>query len=78
MTDFSADYPFATMKDANDWSDLTPVITEAVHFKIGRKNAIKLFNIVFLKKRPIYFTRCYFAHTKCINTLTTFFIKNIA
>lgn len=42
---FSADYPFESMQDAADWYDKTPVISEEVRLKIGRDNAIKLFNL---------------------------------
>jgi len=42
---FSADYPFEQMEDAADWYDATDVITDEQKLKIGRTNAIKLFNL---------------------------------
>ena len=42
---FSADYPFESMQDAADWYDKTSVISEEARLKIGRTNAIKLFNL---------------------------------
>ncbi len=42
---FCADYPFETMEDAADWWDATEAIDEATKLKIGRTNAIKLFNL---------------------------------
>lgn len=41
---FSADYPFETMEDAANWFDKTP-LGEADRLKIGRNNALKLFNL---------------------------------
>jgi gamma-resorcylate decarboxylase len=41
---FSADYPFETMEDAANWFDNTP-LPEADRLKIGRTNAIELFNL---------------------------------
>ena len=42
---FSADYPFETMQDAADWYDATPVLSDAERRKIGRENAIRIFNL---------------------------------
>lgn len=42
---FSADYPFEKMEDAADWFDSTRVITDEERLQIGRKNAIRLFNL---------------------------------
>ena len=42
---FSADYPFERMQDAANWFDNTQVISETDRMKIGRTNAIKLFNL---------------------------------
>jgi len=42
---FATDYPFERMADAVNWFDNTDVITEAERQKIGRENAIKLFNL---------------------------------
>lgn len=42
---FSADYPFERMEDAADWYDATDVISNEQRRKIGRTNAIKLFNL---------------------------------
>lgn len=42
---FSADYPFEKMEDAADWYDQTDVITNEQRKKIGRDNAIKLFDL---------------------------------
>lgn len=42
---FSADYPFERMEDAANWYDETDVISEGERQKIGRLNAIKLFNL---------------------------------
>lgn len=41
---FSADYPFETMEDAANWFDNTP-LAQADREKIGRTNALKLFNL---------------------------------
>ena len=42
---FSADYPFERMEDAAEWFDATQVITDEERVKIGRTNAIELFNL---------------------------------
>jgi len=42
---FSTDYPFEQMEDAANWYDETTVISEIDRIKIGRTNAIKLFNL---------------------------------
>ncbi|HUT47754.1 MAG TPA: amidohydrolase family protein [Alphaproteobacteria bacterium] len=42
---FSADYPFEKMEDAADWYDATPTIADSDRERIGRTNAIKLFNL---------------------------------
>jgi gamma-resorcylate decarboxylase len=42
---FSTDYPYETMDDAAGWFDSTSVIGEAERLKIGRANAIRLFNL---------------------------------
>ena len=42
---FCADYPFERMEDAADWYDATPTIADSDKLKIGRTNAIKLFNL---------------------------------
>lgn len=42
---FSADYPFEKMEDASDWYDATDVISDQQRLKMGRTNAIKLFNL---------------------------------
>lgn len=42
---FSADYPFESMQDAAEWYDNSQVISEEDRMKIGRSNAIKLFNL---------------------------------
>lgn len=42
---FSADYPFETMQDAADWYDTTSVLSAEDHKKVGRSNAIELFNL---------------------------------
>lgn len=41
---FSADYPFERMEDAANWFDNTP-LSDAERQRIGRTNAIKLFNL---------------------------------
>jgi 2,3-dihydroxybenzoate decarboxylase len=41
---FSADYPFEKMEDAATWFDKTP-LSDADRLRIGRTNAIKLFNL---------------------------------
>ena len=42
---FSADYPFERMEDAANWFDATDVISDEERIKIGRENAIRLFNL---------------------------------
>jgi 2,3-dihydroxybenzoate decarboxylase len=42
---FSADYPFERMQDAADWYDATDVVSEEQRRKLGRTNAIKLFDL---------------------------------
>jgi len=42
---FSADYPFEKMEDAAEWFDATNVLTDEERRKIGRGNAIRLFNL---------------------------------
>jgi 2,3-dihydroxybenzoate decarboxylase len=42
---FSADYPFEKMEDAADWYDSTAVVSEPQRRKIGRTNAIRLFDL---------------------------------
>ena len=42
---FCADYPFERMSDAADWFDNTPVISDDDRHKIGRTNAIDLFDL---------------------------------
>jgi gamma-resorcylate decarboxylase len=42
---FSADYPFEKMEDAADWFDASAVVTEEERRKLGRVNAIELFNL---------------------------------
>jgi len=42
---FSADYPFEQMEDAADWYDATEIISEEDRVKMGRTNAIELFNL---------------------------------
>lgn len=42
---FSADYPFEKMEDASDWYDATTTIADSDKEKIGRTNAIKLFDL---------------------------------
>lgn len=42
---FCADYPFERMKEAADWYDNTDVISDQTRKRIGRDNAIKLFNL---------------------------------
>ena len=42
---FSADYPFETMDDAAQWFDETTVVSAEDQLKIGRDNAIKLFDL---------------------------------
>jgi 2,3-dihydroxybenzoate decarboxylase len=42
---FSADYPFEKMQDAATWYDSTDVVSAEQRHKIGRTNAIKLFNL---------------------------------
>lgn len=42
---FCADYPFEKMEDAADWYDATDVVSDAERQKIGRTNAIRLFDL---------------------------------
>jgi 2,3-dihydroxybenzoate decarboxylase len=42
---FCSDYPFEKMEDAADWYDATDVISDEQRIKMGRTNAIKLFNL---------------------------------
>jgi predicted TIM-barrel fold metal-dependent hydrolase len=42
---FCSDYPFERMQDAADWFDNTHVVDEEAKIKIGRTNAIRLFNL---------------------------------
>ena len=42
---FSADYPFEKMQDASSWYDATDVVTAELRHKVGRANAIRLFNL---------------------------------
>ena len=42
---FSADYPFERMEDAADWYDATPTIADSDKLRIGRTNAIRLFDL---------------------------------
>lgn len=42
---FSSDYPFERMGGAATWFDKTDVLTDAQRLKIGRQNAINLFNL---------------------------------
>ncbi len=42
---FSADYPFERMQDASDWYDNTAMVSDQERIKIGRNNAIDLFNL---------------------------------
>jgi 2,3-dihydroxybenzoate decarboxylase len=42
---FSADYPFEQMQDASDWYDDTPELSEEDRVKVGRTNAIELFDL---------------------------------
>lgn len=42
---FCSDYPFEKMEDAADWYDSTDVITDEQRLKIGRTNAIRLFDL---------------------------------
>ena len=42
---FCSDYPFEKMEDAAGWYDSTDVISDEQRQKIGRTNAIKLFNL---------------------------------
>lgn len=42
---FCADYPFERMQDAADWFDATDVISDEERLKIGRTNAIELFDL---------------------------------
>lgn len=42
---YSSDYPFERMEDASNWFDNTDVISDENRLNIGRKNAIRLFNL---------------------------------
>jgi predicted TIM-barrel fold metal-dependent hydrolase len=42
---FSADYPFEKMEDAAEWFDATEVVSEDERRKLGRSNAIELFDL---------------------------------
>lgn len=42
---FCADYPFEKMEDAADWYDATDVVSAEDKLKIGRTNAIELFDL---------------------------------
>ena len=42
---FSSDYPFERMRDAADWFDNTKVVNNKDRRKIGRENAIRLFEL---------------------------------
>ena len=42
---YSSDYPFERMEDASDWFDTTGVINNEERQKMGRVNAINLFNL---------------------------------
>ena len=42
---YSSDYPFERMQDASDWFDNTTVLTNEQRQKVGRDNAIKLFDL---------------------------------
>jgi len=42
---FCADYPFEKMEDAADWYDATDVVSGEDKLKIGRTNAIELFDL---------------------------------
>ncbi len=42
---FCSDFPFERMQDAADWFDNTHVVDEEAKIKIGRTNAIRLFNL---------------------------------
>ena len=42
---FSVDYPFETMQDAAEWYDDTPIVSEEDRIKIGRTNAIALWDL---------------------------------
>ena len=42
---FCADYPFEKMEDAADWYDATEVVSKEDKLKIGRTNALELFNL---------------------------------
>mgnify|MGYP003321778920 CR=1 FL=1 len=42
---FCSDYPFERMQDAADWFDNTDVIDDSARLKIGRTNAIRLFDL---------------------------------
>jgi predicted TIM-barrel fold metal-dependent hydrolase len=42
---FSADYPFEKMEDAAEWYDATTVLSDEERIKLGRSNAIRLFDL---------------------------------
>jgi len=42
---YSSDYPFERMQDASDWFDNTTVLTDEQRQRIGRDNAIRLFDL---------------------------------
>lgn len=42
---YSSDYPFERMQDASDWFDNSTVMTDEERQKIGRENAISLFDL---------------------------------
>lgn len=42
---FSADYPFERMEDAAQWYDSSPLLSHEERLKVGRQNAIRLFNL---------------------------------
>ena len=42
---FCSDYPFERMQDAADWFDNTTVLSDEERLRVGRTNAIKLFDL---------------------------------
>ena len=42
---FSSDYPFEKMSDAAEWFDATTTVSEQERLKVGRSNAVRLFNL---------------------------------
>jgi gamma-resorcylate decarboxylase len=42
---FSTDYPYESMREASDWFDQSPVMTDEEREKIGRSNALALLNM---------------------------------